>query len=165
MPRSIFPAALQALPPAERALNTDLRERALRLLARRDYSRSELARKLAGESNASHQLEDTLDTLSAQGLLSDSRYALSRSHSRSKTLGNARLAGELRAKGVADELVSAALASIEDELSRAQRIWQRKFGQWPTTVEEYARQARFLAARGFARETIRQLLRGSREND
>ncbi|HOL64696.1 MAG TPA: regulatory protein RecX [Accumulibacter sp.] len=146
-------------------MNTDLRERAVRLLARRDHSRSELARKLAGNGEASIQLADTLDTLSAQGLLSDSRYALSRSQSRSKTLGNARLAGELRAKGVDDELVNAALASIEDELSRAQRVWQRKYGVLPASAEEYARQARFLAARGFAAETIRQLLRGLQEND
>ena len=151
--------------PLERSVSTALRERALRLLARRDYSRFELARKLAGEEEPSPQLEETLDSLAEQGLLSDSRYAFSRSHSRSKVLGNARLAGELRARGVDEQLVSAALASIEDEASRARRVWQRKFDQPPASAKEYVRQTRFLAARGFTGETIRQLLRGSREDD
>ncbi|HMW17126.1 MAG TPA: regulatory protein RecX [Accumulibacter sp.] len=146
-------------------MDATLRERALRMLARRDYTRRELARKLAGEQSSTPSVDAVLEALSAQGLLSDERYALSRSHSRSKVLGNSRLAGELRAKGVADELIRTALSSAEDETVRARRIWQRKFGELPTNATEYARQARFLATRGFAGETIRQILKSSPESD
>lgn len=146
-------------------MNEALRERALRLLARRDHTRLELARKLAGVGDSTKPVDVLLDELAAQGLLSDERYVLARLHNRSKVLGNARLANELRAKGVADELVRAALSSTEDEFVRARRIWQRKFGEFPTTAAQYAKQARFLAARGFAGETIRRVLNSTLEND
>ena len=51
-----------------------LRERALRLLARRDHSRVELVRKLA-----THATSEEIDSLATQleqsGLLSDARFA------------------------------------------------------------------------------------------
>jgi regulatory protein len=64
--------------------------------------------------------------------------------------------------------VSASLASSEDELTRARRVWQRRFGQLPIPsrdASERARQMRFLAGRGFSAETIRRLLRATLEDD
>ncbi|HNL97089.1 MAG TPA: regulatory protein RecX [Accumulibacter sp.] len=146
-----------------------LRERALRLLARREYARSELARKLLATSGeAAPVLNALLDELSAEGLLSDQRYCETRVALRGRKFGDARLAGELRAQGLAGDLVEAALAAGEDEVSRARRLWQRRFaGQSPTTADpaDNARQVRFLAARGFSSETIRRVLRGNREDD
>ncbi|HOG03208.1 MAG TPA: regulatory protein RecX, partial [Accumulibacter sp.] len=88
--------------------------------------------------------------------------------SRGIRLGDARLAYELRSRGVADELVSASLAAGEDELTRARRVWQKRFGSSPHGADdtaERARQMRFLAARGFSAETIRRLLRAAVEDD
>ena len=46
--------------------------------------------------------------------------------------------------------VSAALAQLRaTELERARQVWQRKFGTAPRDASDHARQARFLAARGF----------------
>ena len=145
-----------------------LRERALRLLARRDHARLELSHKLARHAESSEQLEALLDELTASELLSDQRYAAVRVNSRGARVGDARLAQELRGKGVAADLVSAALASGEDELSRARRVWQRKFSRQPTTTDDdlaRAQQIRFLAGRGFSHETIQRVLRGLDEND
>jgi regulatory protein len=142
-----------------------LRERALRLLARREHARCELSRKLAPHAESPEQLEAMLDNLAERGLLSDERYVEMRLNGRSGRFGNARLAHELRTQGVADELVKQALTNVEDEQLRAQQVWQRKFGNQAVDAAERARQMRFLINRGFSGETIRRVLRGDFEDD
>ncbi len=148
-------------------MNATLRERALRLLARREYARAELARKLAAHVESAEELESLLDDLSERGLLSDERYVEMRLNARSARYGNARLAQELRSIGIGAELVDGALTTVEDELSRAKQVWQRKYGDSRAAAEpaERARQAGFLMRRGFSGETIRCVLRGGHEND
>ncbi len=141
-------------------MGASLRERALQLLARREHARTELARKLKPHAESVEQLAALLDDLVARKLLSDERYAEARFNARGARFGNARLAHELRTQGVADELVGEVLAAGEDELSRAQQVWQRKFGKAPENAVERARQIRFLMSRGFSGENIRRVLRG-----
>jgi regulatory protein len=144
-----------------------LRERALRLLARREYARAELMRKLSPHAESAEELETLLDDLTARRLLSDERYVEMRMNAREARFGNARLAYEFRTQGVSEELVASALAASEDELLRARLVWQRKFGNslGEMSAAERARQMRFLMSRGFSRETIRRLLRGDFEDD
>ena len=148
-------------------MNATLRERALRLLARREHARAELARKLAAYAESDEQLEALLDDLSERRLLSDERYVEMRLNARSARYGNARLAQELRSTGVDGDLVDEALASVEDELSRARQVWQRKYGGsgGVTDPAERARQSGFLMRRGFSGETICRVLRGDYENN
>lgn len=148
-------------------MSDSLRERALRLLARREHARVELARKLAPHADSPEELETVLDALSERGLLSDERYVEMRMNARAARFGNARLAHELRTQGISEELVDNALAASEDELTRARQVWQRKFGhrQEPDDANERARQIRFLMSRGFSGETIRRVLRGDFEDD
>ncbi len=148
-------------------MNATLRERALRFLARREHARAELARKLAAHAESAEQLEALLDDLSERRLLSDERYVEMRLNARSARYGNARLSQELRSSGVGAELVDEALATVEDELSRAKQVWQRKYGDsgGASDPAERARQAGFLMRRGFSGETIRHMLRGGHEND
>lgn len=144
-----------------------LRERALRLLARREHARAELARKLAPHAESAGELEALLDDLNARGLLSDERYVEMRMNARGARFGNTRLAYELRTQGVSEELVDAALAANDDELTRARQVWQRKYGEESTAPDAAgrARQQRFLMSRGFSGETIRRVLRGDFEDD
>jgi regulatory protein len=144
-----------------------LRERALRLLARREHARVELARKLAPHAESAEALEILLDDLSERRLLSDERYVEMRMNARGARFGNARLTHELRTQGVSEDLVAGALAAGEDELTRARQVWQRKFGDKTGggDAAERARQTRFLMSRGFSGETIRRVLRGDFEDD
>jgi len=144
-----------------------LRERALRLLARREHARAELARKLAPHAESEQALEALLDDLTARRLLSDERYVEMRLNARAARFGNARLAYELRTQGVSSELVAAALEGSADELCRARAVWQRKFGAQPEAADaaDRARQMRFMLNRGFSAETIRRIVRGDFEND
>lgn len=144
-----------------------LRERAMRLLARREHARAELARKLSPHADSAKELETLLDDLVARRLLSDERYVEMRINSRGARFGNARLTHELRTQGISEELMEGALAASGPELTRARLVWQRKFGNKPVLRDaaERARQARFLMSRGFPGEIIRRVIGGDFEDD
>ena len=137
----------------------DLRVRALQLLTRRDHSRAELKSKLVGEAESAEQLDAVLDTLEAERLLCDQRYASQRVIARARRYGNGRLKQELRHNGVSDEDIAVALPEGGDETERCQIVWSRKFGELPKTPEERAKQMRFLQHRGFSGDAIRQTMR------
>ena len=50
------------------------------------------------------------------------------------------------------------------ELTRARDLWTRKFGAAPADRREWAKQARFMQARGFSTDVIRHLLREPEES-
>ena len=142
-----------------------LRERALRLLARREHSRAELAGKLRTHVRSGEDLEELLEDLSRRKLLSDERYAESRAHALSRKYGAARIAHELRAKGLDKGLADqASRAARATEVERARAVWLRKFRAAPTTREERARQMRFLQSRGFSFDAIRAVVVGPGED-
>lgn len=141
-----------------------LRERALRLLAGREHTRAELARKLAGHAGPDDDLSGLLDDLTQRGQLSESRYAEARARQLARKFGTARIARELLAKGLSKEAAAAATdAARATELERASDVWGRKFGSLPQTREERARQIRFLQSRGFSFDAIRAVTGGAEE--
>lgn len=123
---------------------------------RREHSRAELERKLAPFTPSPAALEQLLDALAARKQLSDERYAELRARQLARKYGAARIRLDLRAKGVAQELVERVCAA--GELERAASILQRKYRAPAATREERARRRRFLQSRGFAHDTIRKLL-------
>jgi regulatory protein len=138
-----------------------LKGRALGYLSRREYSRTELARKLKPFVEETDSLDAVLDALEAENWLSDSRFAESLIHRRSSRLGANRILGELKQHAVGQTLVEEASAQLrETELARAQAVWRKKFGQLPETPAERAKQTRFLASRGFSGATIGKILKG-----
>ena len=142
-----------------------LRERAVRLLARREHSRAELARKLQTDLRPDDDLQGLLDDLAGRRLLSDERYAESRAHALSRKFGAARIAHELRAKGLEKGLAErASSAARATEVERAGRVRARKFRVPPSTREERAKQMRFLQSRGFSFDAIRAVM-GSTDED
>lgn len=137
-----------------------LKGRALGYLSRREYSRAELARKLAPYVGEDESVELVLDALEQEGWLSDARFAESLVHRRASRVGVARILSELKRHAVGDTLVEEVNAQLrETELTRAQAVWRKKFGALPQTPAERAKQARFLAARGFSSATIVKLLK------
>lgn len=137
-----------------------LKGRALGYLSRREYSRVELARKLAPYVGEEESVEPVLDALEKDGWLSDARFAESLVHRRASRVGVARIVSELKRHAVGDTLVEEVNAQLrETEWARAQAVWRKKFGALPQTPAERAKQARFLAARGFSSATIVKLLK------
>ncbi|NOY71694.1 MAG: regulatory protein RecX [Gammaproteobacteria bacterium] len=131
---------------------------ALRLLARREHSYSELITKLELRGFESQDVVAMMDHLADQGLQSDARFAESFTRYRiSRGQGPLRIRGELQQRGVSSELITLALDSEGVdwvELAGAQRC--KRFGpDRPKTHAEQARQQRFLHYRGFSSEHIR----------
>ncbi len=141
-----------------------LRSRALDLLARREHTRAELRRKLAPHADDPGEVNELLDELSRRGWLSDARFAEALVHRKQAKFGVARLARELRERGVAQGVIHEHLAKLEaTELKRARQVWQAKFGVLPEDAKARARQMRFLQSRGFSLEVIGKILRGGLE--
>ena len=155
-----------------------LKARALQWLAQREQSRVELRRKLlpyalveaadAGAARAT--VEALLDWLEAHQYLSGERFVESRVNARSARFGNLRIRSELKQHALALS-PEAAQVLADTELDRATQLWERKFGApstapravtAPATPAVRARQARFLAGRGFSPDTIRSVLRRTR---
>lgn len=137
-----------------------LRLRAMNFLARREHSRAELARKLASHGEPD-EVEALLDQLEQEKLLSNSRYVEMLAHARSGKHGSLRLKADLRAKGVPDSEMAAALEAARTlDLAAARAVWQKKFGAPANDAAERARQFRFLAGRGFPVDVIARVIGG-----
>ncbi len=141
-----------------------LKGRALAALARREYSRLELARKLRPHAESAEQLDAVLDTLEAAKLLSNARFAESLAHRRAERFGVARVKQELKSHQLAPELIAEQVAQLRaSEFERARAVWQKRFGEPPLDAQARARQMRFLAARGFSADVIRRVVGGDDE--
>jgi regulatory protein len=138
-----------------------LMARAVGYLSRREHSQAELARKLAAYAASQAEVAAVITQLSAKGMLSDARYAQSLVHRRGAKFGTARVVQELKAQGVQGAALEQAQATLkESDLARCKQVWQRKFGSVATSREEAAKQARFLAQRGFAMPVIMRVVKG-----
>lgn len=156
-----------------------LKARALRLLAQREHSRSELRRKLLAHAlkaevakrpaddggapdddaraAATAAVDDLLDALEAAGHLSEVRFVESRVHARAPRFGRRRIEAELARHGL--EIGATADRELAaSEVERAREVWARRFGAPPNDARERARQMRFLAGRGFEGDAIRRVV-------
>jgi regulatory protein len=141
-------------------IQPSLKSRALRLLSGREHTRSELERKLERFEDEPGTLTPTLDELQAKGFISEQRVIESVVHRRASKLGTTRIKHELQGKGVDPQAIANTLAGLRSsEYERALSVWRKKFGAVPSNSLETVRQIRFLAARGFDSETIRQVLK------
>lgn len=137
----------------------ELRERALTLLARREHTRAELARKLEAGGFAAEAIVPLLDEFATRGWLSDRRFAESWVADHRARCGRVKLAFDLRQHGVPDTLIEEVLGDQRDsEAERAGAVWRKKFGTPPANAAEKARQMRFLQGRGFAPDVIRRVV-------
>lgn len=133
--------------------------RAIGYLSRREHSRRELGRKLAGHVPDAESLEQLLDELERENWLSDERFVQSLINRRAARQGAARIVQELRQHGVADVYIAQAEEQLQgSETQRARDVWEKKFGSAPADAKDYAKQYRFMMSRGFSSDRIRRLL-------
>lgn len=133
----------------------------IQLLARREYSRSELMSRLGPRVEAGEMLIAVLDRLAAEGYQSDSRFALSQARQRSEQgYGERRIRYDLQLKGVSATLIDSTLNELGIdwfELARRQAV--RKYGETaPDDAKERARRSRYLLGRGFGYDEVRYAL-------
>ena len=135
------------------------------VLAYRDHSRLELEEKLTKKLSARleagevqpEDIANLLDSLVADGLLNEPRFAESFINGRvRKGQGPVRIRRDLGQKGLPQRVLEQAFAETDvDWLAVAETVRQKKFGDGkPADYRERARQARFLQYRGFSGEQI-----------
>jgi regulatory protein len=107
-----------------------------------------------------------LEDFKSRGWLSDKRFTDQLVHARKTKFGSAKVANELREKGVADELIAHAVADVKvNEFENATDVWRKKFKAPAQNRDEWAKQARFLQSRGFGFDVIKKVLNTKVEND
>ncbi|WP_290784687.1 regulatory protein RecX [Halomonas sp.] len=142
------------------------REDALRLLARREYSRAELVSRLSAKAHGVDAIAECLDALAEQGLQSDARFAESFLRSRiMRGQGPMKIRQELSQRGIERELIHTAFAEAQgdeqggaDWFTLACETLARRFSGPGDTPRERARRERFLAGRGFDFDQVRHAL-------
>ena len=138
---------------------------ALRLLAIRPRTVNEMRQRLSARFGAA-AAEKTITRLQAQGLLNDAAFAQQwrNSRERRKPRSQGMIQRELRAKGVADEIISQTLEGYDSAAAAhraAAHYAARQSGGGRAVFDR--RVGAFLSRRGFNGETIRQTLERLRE--
>ena len=107
---------------------------ATRALARREHSRRSLAERLQRAGIRESEADEVLAELERLGLLDDGRFALERARvlaERGK--GDAAIRFDLERSGVGESVVEKALARLDPERERAERLVGRR-GATPATA-------------------------------
>jgi regulatory protein len=133
------------------------RDTAVALLARRDFASAELRERLAGRGFSAPAAAAAVSGLIAEGIVNDERYAQNYvTYQAGRGRGPVRIGADLRARGLPQALIDAALEAGPDWRALARAARSRRFGrQPPESWREKARQARFLQYRGFSADHIR----------
>jgi regulatory protein len=150
----------------KQAPDKSLRQRALEYLGKREYSAVELANKLKTYADEADDIPALIADFKARGWLSDARFTEQLVRARKVKFGSAKVANELKEKGVSDELIAEAVSDLrENEFEHAKAVWRKKFKQVAENRNEWAKQARFLQSRGFGFDTIKKVLNATEEYD
>ncbi|MYA15624.1 MAG: regulatory protein RecX [Gammaproteobacteria bacterium] len=130
-----------------------VRNAAVRLLARREHSRRELAQKLAQRGHPRDLIEDVIDGLADAGMQSDERFVETFVRAAvARGQGPLKLRARLRECGIEDALASAAIdRDFDDWRDLASSAVAKRFGPAPPGDRaDWAKRARFLASRGIS---------------
>ncbi|MEN9911810.1 MAG: hypothetical protein RI956_254 [Pseudomonadota bacterium] len=166
-----------------------IKARAVYYLSKRDYSRSELTKKLATaiyikndslentDLTASlrhptiEEINEVLDDLHKQGFLNDARFASSTVKRQAVKYGAARISFVLSQHQLDTDTVSDLIQELKDtELQRCYTVWLKRFDgygvdvlrllSYPDRQVALGKQGRFLTQRGFNADVIRKVLQG-----
>lgn len=146
----------------------ELRNYSFDLLARQEYSREQLRRKLASRCEDSDLIDTVLDDLAERGYQSDRRFAEIQIRSRlSQGQGARKISFELARKGVASATIDQLLAEQQIDMNQlALEYLRRRYGTEPAgDQKEKARRVRHLVGRGFEFDAINYALRHQSDDD
>jgi len=152
--------------PRKVSSEEELYAAALRALMRRAHSRYEMRAYLERRAEEEKMVPRVLARLREKGYLDDARFALdyARQHALARRQGRFRIARELRARGVPDHEIEAALDAVfaeTDEAALVRARLRRKLAQvrGPLDQRRLASLYRSLLAAGFSADVIRTEIR------
>jgi len=171
-PRTLYFVLLYSVPMFSRArprkLDTEdeLYDVALRALMRRAHSVHEMKQKLARRSDNELLVRVVMARLKENGQLDDERYAqqFTRNRTQSRKQGKFRIARDLRARGVADNQINAAIedaAATTDTVAMVRQRIERKMRSYRGEMDERKIASIYgsLLRAGFPSDVIRKELK------
>ena len=146
-------------------MSEEARNRALRLLDKRDYSRKMLLDKLTEKGISPADAEEAADWLCSVGLVDDRRYAgLVVRHYAAKGYGSRRICEELYRRGIAKELWDAALEEMPESDEAIEKILRSKL-RGDNSPESRKKAAAAAQRRGYGWEEIRAAMERLQSED
>jgi len=149
-------AALREIDAVARAV-----DRAVRLLARRPYSRAEIRRNLESKEIAPAVIDDALNRLERLGYVDDRAFALYwiENRERFRPRGPRALRYELRQKGVSDSIIDEALEGLDPASSARQAAEDKARRLRGLDPDEFRQRiGSFLIRRGFEYDVVREVV-------
>ena len=151
---------------------SDLYNAALRALMRRAHSVYEMRQALERRAEDKSLVKKIIERLKSAGLIDDARYAkqFARQRTESRKQGKFRIARDLRARGIPDRHIEAALVELSQETDEAALIRariQRKLKLLRGEIDDrkIASLYRSLLRAGFPSDLIRRELRSITRED
>jgi regulatory protein len=143
---------------------------ALRLLARRELSESQVRERLARKGHGADEIDAAVERLKAERAIDDARVAaaIARTETGIKRRGRLRVRQRIQSAGISPEIAKQALDSVfeevDDEALLRSALGRRLRGDRPIADDrEFQRLYRYLSAQGFESDRILRALRARRE--
>ena len=148
--------------------NKIIRKKAMDYLSRREHSRYELYKKISTHNFNKDLINQELDLLIRDGLLSDERFVEAFIHSRKKNgKGPLKISAELQQRGADESLINKYIEEIENSewLDSAKQVVEKKLGNnQQLDYDNQLKMMKFLNNRGFTIDqvklTIKKLKKG-----
>ena len=158
--------------PRKLTTEAELYDVAVRALMRRAHSVQEMKRKLERRSDNKLLVQVVMARLKENGQIDDARYAkqFARQRTEGRKQGKFRVARDLRARGVSDQHIEAAMeeaAKETDESAMVRQRIERKLRSYRGELDErkMASMYRSLLRAGFSADAIRRELRSLTRED
>jgi regulatory protein len=152
--------------PREVETETELYETAVRALMRRAYSVYEMKQLLGRRTEDDNLLRTVMDRLKRAKMIDDERFAkqFARQRTEIRRQGKFRIARDLRARGVPDRHIEAALAETAKDTDEAATVRQRlerklRSFRGEITENKIASMYRSLLRAGFSADIVRRELK------
>jgi regulatory protein len=152
--------------PRQVESETELYEAAVRALMRRAYSVYEMKQLLGRRTEDDNLLRNVMDRLKRAKMIDDERFAkqFARQRTEIRRQGKFRIARDLRARGVPDRHIEAALAESAKETDESAVVHQRlerklRSFRGEVTENKIASMYRSLLRAGFSADVVRRELK------
>ena len=146
-------------------MNDEARQRALKILERRDVSRKMLLDKLTEKGISNTDAEEVADWLCGLGVVNDERFAgLVVRHYAAKGYGVRRIRSELYRRGIPRELWDDALQELPEQDAQIDTLLRRRLRSDTPDRDELRRASDYLYRRGFGRDEIRAAIARYQDN-
>ena len=149
--------------------NKIIRKKAMDYLSRREHSRYELYKKISTHNFNKDLINQELDLLIRDGLLSDERFVEAIIHSRKKNgKGPLKISAELQQRGTDESLINRYIEEIENSewLDSAKQVVEKKLGNnQQLDYDNQLKMMKFLNNRGFTIDQVKLTIKKLKKDE